>query len=599
MTTPPFSPGAIARAWRGLAALACATLGSPAHAFVAGASWPDGNVVMHLQLGSPAAALADGSTSWGPIAESALDEWNTQLTRSRFTVVRDSTAVKSGTNRLNNVFFDRTIYGSAFEERVLAVTQIRSTSGNGRMVETDVVFNANLAWDSYRGTLRSATDFRRVALHEFGHVLGLDHPDTARPAQSVPAIMNSRISNLENLREDDIAGVKSLYDRVDPALVPQIVAQPQGASLQTGDRFTLSVGVAGTGPFTYEWLFEAPGDTSPDTFDLAKGPSYTIGAVQPVDSGRYSVLVRRNGVLVQSNAAELVVRPIATTADTLLANLSTRGVVGTGSNVIIGGLIIGGTTPKTVLIRAAGPGLAEFGVSGALANPTLRLVRSSDQATVAENDDWESAGNVAAIRATETRLAAFPFAAGSRDAALLVTLPPGNYTAVVSGVNNTTGVALVEAYDADPDAPTARTRKLANIATRGRVDSGENGLIAGFVASGPGPRTFLIRAIGPTLAKAPFNLGGALLDPFLQLYRGETLLRENDDWDSPAAGQAALRAAGQRVGAFPMMEVRDSVLRTGLDSAMLVTLPPGTYTAKVSGFEGSTGIGLIEIYEVP
>ena len=599
MGTLPFSPGAAIHAWRRLAALLGAALCGTAHAFVAGASWPDGTIVMHLQLGSPATTLADGSTSWGPIAESALNEWNAQLARSRFSVVRDSAAAKSGTNRINNVFFDRTIYGSAFEDRVLAVTQIRSTSGNGRMVETDVVFNANLAWDSYRGALRSATEFRRVALHEFGHVLGLDHPDTARPAQSVTAIMNSRVGNVENLRDDDIAGAKSLYDPADPSLAPQIVAQPQGATLQTGDRFTLSVGVAGSGPFTYEWLFQAAGEASPDTFDVAKGPSYTIGAVQPIDSGRYSVLVRRNGVLVQSNAAELTVRPIPTTADTLLANISTRGVVGTGSNVLIAGLIVGGTTPKTVLIRAAGPGLVDFGVTGALANPTLRLVRSSDQATVAENDDWEAGGNPAAIRAAETRLAAFPFRAGSRDAAMLVTLPPGNYTAVVSGVNNATGVALVEAYDADPDAPTARTRKLLNIATRGRVDAGENGLIAGFVVSGPGPRTFLIRAIGPTLAKAPFNLSGALLDPFLQLFRGETLLRETDDWDSPGAGQEQLREASRRVRAFPMMEVRDSVLRTGLDAAMLVTLPPGSYTAKVSGFEGATGIGLIEIYEMP
>jgi hypothetical protein len=140
---------------------------------------------------------------------------------------------------------------------------------------------------------------------------------------------------------------------------------------------------------------------------------------------------------------------------------------------------------------------------------------------------------------------------------------------------------------------------LVNIATRGQVFGGESVLIAGLVVTGPGPRTFLIRGIGPTLLKPPFNLAGALLDPFLEIYRGETLLRENDDWDSPPNGQAALRDAAKKVGAFALMETRDTALRTGLDSAMLITLPPGSYTAKLSGFEGTTGVGLIEIYEVP
>jgi len=182
---------------------------------------------------------------------------------------------------------------------------------------------------------------------------------------------------------------------------------------------------------------------------------------------------------------------------------------------------------------------------------------------------------------------------------VLTTLPPGSYTAVVTGVGDLTGISLVEAYDADADAVTARSRRLVNIATRGQVFGGESVLIAGLVVTGPGPRTFLIRGIGPTLLKAPFNLSGALLDPFLEIYRGETLLRENDDWDSPVNGQPALRETARKVGAFPLVETRDAALRTGLDSAMLITLPPGSYTAKLSGFEGATGIGLIEIYEVP
>jgi hypothetical protein len=290
-----------------------------------------------------------------------------------------------------------------------------------------------------------------------------------------------------------------------------------------------------------------------------------------------------------SNTATLTVKPVTTSSDTTLANISTRGVVGSGSGVLIAGLVVGGTTPKNVLIRAAGPALADFGVSGALVDPTLTLI-DKDSQVIAQNDNWDSSSAVA-LSAASTRLGAFQFKPGSRDSALLTTLAPGNYTAVVSGVGSTTGVALVEAYDADADAVTSRSRRLVNIATRGQVSTGENVLIAGLVVAGPGPRTYLIRAVGPTLANAPFNVSGALNDPFLQIYQGETLLRENDDWDVPLSAQPALRDAATKVGAFPLQVRRDS--------AMIITLQPGSYTAKVTGFQGATGVSLVEIYEMP
>jgi hypothetical protein len=249
--------------------------------------------------------------------------------------------------------------------------------------------------------------------------------------------------------------------------------------------------------------------------------------------------------------------------------------------------VIGGTTPKNVLVRAVGSALADFGVAGALADPELRIVDGSGR-IVAQNDNWEASADAGQFSTQFARLGAFQFKSGSRDAAVLATLPPGNYTAQVSGVGGTTGVALVEAYDADADAATARTRHLINIATRGQVGTGSDVLIAGLVVSGPGPRTYLIRAVGPTLAN--FGVAGPIDDPFLQIYRGETLLRENDDWDSPTAAQPALRDAATKAGAFPLQVRRDA--------AMLITLQPGTYTAKVSGFNGATGVGLIEIYEI-
>jgi hypothetical protein len=571
-----------------------------------GGSWNNGDIVMHLQLGVPAAPLSDGASDWNTIAESALSDWNTHLQRCQLTVVRNSTAEVRNGNRINNVVFRPDIFGSAFGGRTLAVTAGFTNRATARFTEQDVVFNSNLAWDSYRGPLRGSTrDFRRVALHEFGHVLGLDHPDEAVPPQAIVAIMNSTVGSLDTLMSDDVTGVKTLYDAgtgggAAGGAIPVIAAHPQSRNVQVGDSYTMSVTVTGTGPFTYAWGFRPDGSTTTGTFDLATGPSYTIGSVQAVDGGVYTAVVRGPGGTVVSNSARLTVTPgPAVSPDTTLANISTRGIVTTGNGALIAGIVIGGTTPKPVLVRAIGPGLADFGVGGALLDPALRIVDSRDNRTVAENDDWDAGGSVAAIEAAARRLGAFTLRRGTRDSAVLTTLPPGSYTAVVTGVGDLTGISLVEAYDADADAVTARSRRLVNIATRGQVFGGESVLIAGLVVTGPGPRTFLIRGIGPTLLKAPFNLSGALLDPFLEIYRGETLLRENDDWDSPVNGQPALRETARKVGAFPLVETRDAALRTGLDSAMLITLPPGSYTAKLSGFEGATGIGLIEIYEVP
>jgi hypothetical protein len=547
-----------------------------------GNSWPDGDIAMHLQLGAPTTPLSDGAPDWAAVAESALLEMNQHLRRSKLTIVRNSTAAIARGNRINNVAFAADAYGTAFDSRTLAVTIGASSTATFASTEKDVIFNSNRTWDSYRGPLRSGvSDFRRVAIHEFGHVLGLDHPDQETPRQTVSSVMNSTVGSVETLRVDDIDGLTALYNTAPNTTVP------------VGGTFNFSAPTNAEG-MTYRWFFRAANSPLAEPMLLATRPDYTIRSVQLSDAGTYIATATSDSGAYVSRSTVLGVTPITTSSETFLANLSTRGVAGSDADALIAGFVIGGTTPKTVLIRAAGPGLADLGVGGALADPVLTVFNAARQ-VVSENDNWETAADRAALTSAATRVGAFPFKAGSRDAAALVTLPPGSYTASVTGAGNTRGVALVEVYDADAEGG-ARGRRLVNIATRGNVQSGDDVLIAGLVVSGNAPRTYLIRAVGPTLSRTPFNLGGTLRDPFLEIFRGSTLLREADDWDFPRAAQTQLRDAARQVGAFALQETRSS---SGLDAVMLVTLPPGGYTAKVSGFQGATGLALIEIYEMP
>jgi hypothetical protein len=273
-------------------------------------------------------------------------------------------------------------------------------------------------------------------------------------------------------------------------------------------------------------------------------------------------------------------------SDGTLANLSTRGQVGTGANILIAGLVVAGSAPKQVLVRAVGPGLAAFGVPGTLADPQITVFRGATP--LAANDNW---GDDAAIKSASLATGAFPLGAGSADAALLLRLEPGAYTAQVSGVGGKTGVALVEAYDVDTVTPFT-AQKVLNVSTRGSVGAGGAQLIAGFVIGGNSAKKVLIRGVGPTLGAAPFNLAGVLADPVLRLVRADgTVVRENDNWE--VGNEAALVSeANGKVGAFALAP-------GSRDAALLISLPPGAYTAQLSGASGGTGTGLIEVYEVP
>jgi probable HAF family extracellular repeat protein len=277
--------------------------------------------------------------------------------------------------------------------------------------------------------------------------------------------------------------------------------------------------------------------------------------------------------------------PTPTPQPARLVNLSARANVGTGGNVLIAGFVINGSGSKSVLLRGVGPtlSLTPFNVSGALAKPQLTLVNSATMATVATNTVW---GGGATLSNAFAAVAAFPLATTSADSAILQVLPAGSYTSTVAGVSSTTGVALAEIYDEDAQ-PASTT--LVNISARANVGTGANVLIAGFVVEGAQSATLLLRGIGPTLGLAPFNLAGALSQPQIILYNSAGAeLGGSQGW----GGSAALSAAFTKVGAFALPA-------GSADAAMIATLPPGSYTVQLSGQNGTTGVGLVEVYLIP
>jgi hypothetical protein len=257
-----------------------------------------------------------------------------------------------------------------------------------------------------------------------------------------------------------------------------------------------------------------------------------------------------------------------------LVNISTRMQVLTGENVMIAGFIIGGSTAKTVVVRARGPSLAAAGIANPLANPALTLVRSIDGVIIASNDNWESAPNAAAINSSG-------FAPDNPfESAALMTLVPGAYTAIVSGVSGGTGVGLVEVFEVD-----AIQVALINISTRGQVLTGENVMIAGFIVQGSGSQNVVVRARGPSLQAA--GIANPLANPTMTIVRSidGAVLASNDDWQSgPTAAQVQAR------GFQP---------DNNLESAVFLSLPPGAYTTIVSGVSGGTGVALVEVFTAP
>ncbi|MDP3070534.1 MAG: zinc-dependent metalloprotease family protein [Opitutaceae bacterium] len=387
-----------------------------------------------------------------------------------------------------------------------------------------------------------------------------------------------------------------------------------------------AVGSAGAFPFSYGYRFTGtdgrqyrdimayPPGTELAFFSnprlLAPGSAAAplgIAAGQP-GAADNALTIERTAFAAAAYRLQTQTPPAAGT----LINVATRAVVGPGEAALIAGFVVNGPEPKPVLIRAAGPALRGFGVGDALADPVLRIVAGG--AVIAENDQWSApigAGRTGAeIMAAAARAGAFPFAAASADAAVLLTLPPGAYSAVAEGARGATGSGLVEVFEIEAGAA-----RIVNLATRAFADRGGREMIGGFVVRGePGAtKRILIRALGPTLGRAPFSLADVLDDPEMEVRNtaGELVLR-SDDWSTGATGGASpandfsptVRTYGE-----------NQIAATGFappnrrEPCVIADLPPGAYTVIVRPFElrdpdpaqdqpARPGVGLIEVYEI-
>jgi Matrixin len=448
-----------------------------------GQSWTlDRTVVMQLSL-KRNQVLSDGFTSFDQSAEDALNVWNLYLAHLHFSSILNSPVTAAQGDDEMSVVFSSTVFGDSFGKDVIAITLLDFRGSV--MEETDTLFNTAITWDSYRGPLRPGViDFHRVAMHEFGHTLGLDHPNEHN--QQVVALMNSGVSDIDTVQPDDIAGVESLY-ATGPAYqsslpAPNLVNISTRALIGTGEDVLIGgFIIQGSAPATVilraigysltavgltnaisdpiitvynsagavvatndDWFTSANAETI-SSFHLDPPNSLESALFLTLNPGSYTAIVQgfSDGISPAATGVGLFELYDLHTTSGRAGNLSTRGQVQGGDNVMIGGFIIGGSQSKQVVVRAIGPSLSSAGIANPLADPFLEL-HDANGNIIQSNDDWQSGPDAQTIASKGLA------PTNAKESALLATLNPGSFTAIVRGVNGAIGLALVELYDLSP-----------------------------------------------------------------------------------------------------------------------------------------------------
>ena len=357
---------------------------------------------------------------------------------------------------------------------------------------------------------------------------------------------------------------------------PSFTTQPASQGVAQGATATFTATATSTLPITYQWQKDGvaiPGATT---------STLNVSNVQSANLGNYTVVATNSVGSTTSNPASL---SFSFSNAGRLINLSILTSIPASGDSFTMGYVVGGSGTsgtKPLVIRAAGPSLTALNVTGTLNDPLIELFAGPNK--TGENDNW---GGSVAVSTAMANVGAFPYAGLlSLDSAFVGSVPTGDNSVRVSAAGSGTGVVIAEIYDATPTASfRADTPRLVNVSVLKHLGTG---LTVGFVIGGLESKTVLIRAVGPTLGGAPFNVPGVVADPQLTLFSGQTSIGANNNW----GGTATLTTAFSQVGAFALPA-------NSLDAAIVATLIPGNYTVQVSGVGGTTGLAIVEVYEVP
>jgi len=366
-----------------------------------------------------------------------------------------------------------------------------------------------------------------------------------------------------------------------PSVAPAFTTQPASTTVAPGTTVVFNAAASGTPTPTYQWKLNGTAISGATSARLV-----LTGAAAGA-AGAYTCTATNSAGAVTSSAGTLAFT--ATSNPGRLGNISVLSNFAAGQLLTVGFVTGGAGTSgtQTLLIRADGPSLAAVaGLSGTMAHPSLQVIPLGQSTVIAANSAWGTpASNGTLVTAADAATFAFPLVAGSLDAALVTPLTPGGYSVQVSGTG--AGTALTELYDDTPLAAyTAATPRLVNISCNTSLPTGGS-VTAGFTVGGVTAKTVLIRASGPTLAS--FGLSGTMADPQIQVYSGSTVLAADAGW----GGDPQIAAAAASVQGFAFSSP------TSLDSAVLLTLAPGSYSAVASSASGGGGTTVLEVYEVP
>jgi hypothetical protein len=432
---------------------------------------------------------------------------------------------------------------------------------------------------------------------------GITNKVTTLPVGSYPSIVAvNPVTHKVYVVNDDAVGTVSIVEGLPVAAAPAIAGEPQSQTVNLGSTVVFNAAATGRPSPTYQWSFNGVPLSDASGVSGSAGSVLVLNGVTAANAGIYTCTATNRSGSSTSATANLAV--VNTANAGRITNLSTRatiagGNVSDGSNVLIAGFVISGSGSKPLIIRGIGPALASFGLSNAVDKPSLALFDAASPPNLITSDTlWQTPpslpasapwlGTVAPVDATPADFAqvgAFALPNGSSDAAVKISLPAGSYTSQVTADDGSSGIVLAELYDEDPGNTGSQ---LINISSRALVSPGSGVMIAGFEISGSSAQTVLIRASGPALAA--LGVSGTAPNPNLLLYDSSgNLVASNVNW----GGDPEIAAVASSVGAFTWTDPNST------DSALLLTLSPGTYTAEVSPGYGYSGIALIEVYAVP